>query len=210
MVDHRLDHLVYATPNVEETVENLFQSLGVRAVVGGQHVGWGTHNCLASLGDGVYLEIVGPDPRQPEPDHPRPFLIDHITSPRLVTWAVSVPDMAAALARSKAAGYDPGPAQAMSRATPDGGTLAWELTSPPFGDDGGVVPFILAWGSTVHPSTTTVKGLSLVSLTATHPRPEHVNRVLQALGASLAIERGPKPLLEARLRGPAGEVVLHS
>jgi Glyoxalase-like domain len=210
MVDHRLDHLVYATPNVEETVEDLFQALGVRALVGGQHIGWGTHNCVASLGNGVYLEIVGPDPRQPEPDEPRPFLIDHITSPCLVTWAVSVPDMAAALAVSKKAGYDPGPARAMSRATPDGGTLAWELTSPPFGDDGGLVPFILAWGSTVHPSTTSVKGLSLVSFAATHPQPEQVSRMLHALGTSLPIEPGPKPWLEARLRGPAGEAVLHS
>jgi hypothetical protein len=210
MVDHRLDHLVYATPNVEETVEDLFQTFGVRALVGGQHVGWGTHNCIASLGDGVYLEIVGPDPRQPEPDQPRPFLIDHITSPRLITWAVSVPDMAAALAASKAAGYDPGPARAMSRATPDGGTIAWELTAPPFGDDGGLVPFILAWGSSVHPSSTAVKGLSLVSFAAFHPQPEHVKRKLHALGTSLAIEPGPKPRLEARLRGPAGEVVLHS
>jgi Glyoxalase-like domain len=210
MVDHRLDHLVYATPNVEETVEDLLQTLGVRALVGGQHVGWGTHNCIASFGDDVYLEIVGPDPRQPEPDQPRPFLIDHITSPRLVTWAVSVPDMAAALTASKAAGYDPGPARAMSRATPDGSTLSWELTAPPFGDDGGLVPFILAWGSTVHPSTTSVHGLSLVSFSATHPHPEQVNRVLHALGTSLAIEPGPKPRLEARLRGPAGEVVLHS
>ena len=210
MSDHRLDHLVYATPNVEETVEDLFRALGVRALVGGQHVGWGTHNCLASLGDGVYLEIVGPDPRQPEPDEPRPFLIDHITSPRLVTWAVSVPDMTAALAASITAGYYPGPARAMSRATPEGGTLSWELTSPPFGDDGGLVPFILAWGSTVHPSTTTVQGLSLVSFAATHPHPEHVNRMLHALGTSLPIKHGPEPRLEARLGGPAGETVLHS
>ena len=210
MGDHRLDHLVYATPNVEETVEDLFQTLGVRALVGGQHVGWGTHNCIASLGDGLYLEIVGPDPRQPEPDEPRPFLIDHITSPRLVTWAVSVPDMAAALAASKAAGYDPGPARAMSRATPGGGTLAWQLTSPPFGDDGGLVPFILAWGSNVHPSSTAMKGLSLVSFSAFHPQPEQVNRMLQALGTSLVIQHGPKPRLEARLGGPTGEAVLHS
>jgi hypothetical protein len=208
--DHRLDHLVYATPNVDETVEDLYQSLGVRAGVGGQHVGWGTHNCVASLGDGQYLEIVGPDPRQPDPDGPRPFLIDYLTNPRLVTWAVSVPTMAAALAASIAAGYDPGPATAMSRATPDGGTLAWELTSPPYGDDGGLVPFLLAWGNSVHPSTTSVTGLSLVSLTAVHPHPNDVTATLRALGTSLPISVGPTPRLEGRLRGPRGEAVLHS
>lgn len=210
MSDRRLDHLVYATPSVEETVEDLYQSLGVRAGVGGQHVGWGTHNCVASLGDGMYLEIVGPDPRQPDPDGPRPFLIDSFTDPRLVTWAVSVPDMAEALATSIAAGYDPGPARAMSRATPEGGTLAWELTSPPYGDDGGLVPFLLAWGNTVHPSITSVPGLSLVSLTAVHPHPDDIAATLRALGTSLDVSVGPKPRLEALLSGPSGEVVLHS
>jgi Glyoxalase-like domain len=208
--DRRLDHLVYATPNVEETVEDLYQSLGVRAGVGGQHIGWGTHNCVASLGDGMYLEIVGPDPRQPDPDGPRPFLIDHITSPRLVTWAVSVPDMAAALASSIEAGYDPGPARAMSRATPQGGTLAWELTSPPFGHDRGLVPFLLAWGDTVHPSTTAAPGLSLIALRAEHPYPREIADILRALGTTLAVDHGKVPRLEALLRGPGGEAVLHS
>jgi hypothetical protein len=206
----RLDHLVYATPSVEETVEDLYQATGVRAGVGGQHVGWGTHNCVASLGDDIYLEIVGPDPRQPDPDGPRPFLIDRLTGPRLVTWAVSVADMATALAASIAAGYDPGPAQAMSRATPEGGTLAWELTSPPYGDDGGLVPFLLAWGNTVHPSTTSVQGLSLVALTAKHPHPDDITATLWALGTSLPLSVGATPRLEAHLRGPDGEVVLHS
>ena len=210
MSRHRLDHLVYATPDVEETVEDLFQAVGVRAGIGGQHVGWGTHNCLASLGNGVYLEIVGPDARQPDPDGARPFLIDVLTSPRLVTWAIGVSNMTVALEQSIARGYDPGPSRAMSRATPEGGILTWELTSPAFGDDGGLVPFLLAWGDTVHPSTTAVTGLSLVSLTATHPRPEVIEHQLRAVDVSLPIAIGARACLEAVIQGPTGRLALHS
>ena len=47
----------------------------------------GTRNALLSLGPGTYLEIIGPDPEQPTPAQPRPFGIDDLKEPRLVTWA---------------------------------------------------------------------------------------------------------------------------
>jgi hypothetical protein len=209
-VNHRLDHLVYATPNVEETVAQLGAALGITARPGGQHVGWGTHNYLASLGDGVYLEIVGPDPGQPDPDGPRPFLVDTLTGPSLVTWAMSVASMAEALRSCLRAGYDPGPAAAMSRATPDGATLSWELTSPPLASDGGILPFLIQWDTSVHPSATTVQGLRLESLTAHHPSPAQVNAQLMALSAPLRATLAPVPRLSARISGPSGKVVLHT
>ena len=59
-----VDHLVYATPDVEQSVAELEARLGVRASPGGQHLGLGTYNALLALGEACYLEIVGPDPLQ--------------------------------------------------------------------------------------------------------------------------------------------------
>src|SRR5262249_11322359 len=58
----RVDHLAYATPDLEKGVAEIERLLGVRATPGGQHPGRGTRNALVSLGPTSYLEIVGPDP----------------------------------------------------------------------------------------------------------------------------------------------------
>ena len=92
MMDRGLDHLVYATPDLDASVEELAERLGTDPVPGGAHPGWGTRNALIGLGPGSYLEVIGPDPGQPRSDHPRPLLIDELTSARLVTWAYRHPD----------------------------------------------------------------------------------------------------------------------
>lgn len=208
---HPLDHLVFATPDVNETVAFFFDELGVRASAGGKHLGWGTHNALASLGDGRYLEIVGPDPDQPDPEQARPFAIDDLDGPRLMTWAISVPDAAAARLVAIEAGYDPGAANPMTRGTADGGVLRWSLTQPPLGPDGGILPFVIEWGpGTPHPSGTAIGGLTLGAFAAVHPHAEGLNNKLAALGAPLTVRTGPSPCLSAVLRGPHGEYELRS
>src|SRR5215467_15258569 len=83
----RVDHLVYAAPDLNRGVEEIEKLLGVRATPGGQHPGRGTRNSLVALGSACYLEIIAPDPEQPRPAAPRWFGIDDLRASRLVTWA---------------------------------------------------------------------------------------------------------------------------
>jgi hypothetical protein len=206
--DPALDHLVFAVPDLAKGVAELERRLGVRATPGGKHVGLGTHNALLALSDTAYLEVIGPDPDQPAPAAARPFGIDRLAAGRLVTWARRSRDLDGDVARARAAGFDPGTPLAMSRARPDGVRLDWRLTlrAEPAGD--GLVPFLIDWGATPSPALSCAKGASLRSLRAEHPDPEPVSRALAALGATLALARGPSPALVATLATPKGVVEL--
>src|SRR5262245_41376476 len=114
----RIDHLVYATNDLEKSVDELEARVGVRAAPGGPHPGRGTRNALIGLSAGTYLEIIGPDPDQPEPAAPRWFGIDTLTRPRLVTWAVKASPLERFAARAEAQGLRLGPIGSGSRRRP--------------------------------------------------------------------------------------------
>ena len=163
----RVDHLVYATPDLATTVAQITQEWGVAPTPGGRHDGRGTANELLSLGGGAYLEIIGPDPDQPEPTSPRPFGVDGITEPRLVTWAAAVPSLDLWLEWCAARKIDPGPGFDMQRTTPSGDVLRWRLTMPPEDGDG-MIPFLIEWpGDT--PAATSATGVELFGLSFRHP-----------------------------------------
>ena len=207
-----LDHLVLATPDLAATTAAVGAALGVLPSAGGVHVGMGTRNTLLALGDGRYLEIIGVDPDQPAPSGPRPFGIDGMRGPRLLTWAARTTDIDATVASARGAGYDPGPARAMQRATPQGAVLSWRLTmatvgAQPGGEPSvGVIPFLIDWGTSSHPSLSCTQGARLVSLTCTSPDPASVATQLGALGlqSHLTVTSGPVAALTAVIAGPAG------
>jgi hypothetical protein len=204
-----IDHLVYATTDIDGTVEELAGRLGVRAKAGGRHPGVGTRNALLGLGDGAYLEIIGIDrAADARPDGPRPFGLDRLDTPRLAAWAASATGIEACVARAREAGYDPGPVQPMSRRRPDGVELHWRLTYPS-AEAVDLVPFLIEWGDGVaHPSTTSAGGCRLVSFSGGHPDPEAVTATLEALGVVLDVKPAATPALLATIEGPAGAVEL--
>ena len=204
----RLDHVVYAAPDLEAAVDELERRLGVRASAGGKHAGLGTHNALLALSDEAYLEVIGPDPEQPQPARPRPFGIDSLTAGRVVTWAARAQDLDAVVASAKRAGYDAGMVLPLSRRTPAGELLEWRLTlrAEPAGD--GLVPFLIDWGTSPHPARTAAPGCKLAGFFGEYPEPERVRADLEALGASLRVEQAAQAALVVALDTPAGRVEL--
>lgn len=203
-----VDHLVYAVPDLGAGVAAMEKLLGVRAAPGGRHAGRGTHNALLSLDAGAYLEIIAPDPEQPDPAMPRAFGLDTLREPRLVTWAARTRHIDQQAADSRLEGYDPGPVAPMSRTLPDGSVLHWRLTQPPDRQGDGVVPFLIEWGPGPHPSETAPHGCRLVSLAAEHPHPAEIDRMLAALGVGLTVTEAGRPALIATIECPRGTVVL--
>ena len=203
-----IDHVVVATRDVNATAAMIAKQCGTPTEIGGHHVGLGTWNRLVSFGDGRYLEIIGPDPDQPEPGRPRPFGLDALTEvdhARVATVCLRPSDITAAIDTATTLGvsYD-GPTDT-SRQSPSG-LLRWRLSFPT-DDAGGSIAFLIDWGDTPHPSSTVVGGLELASLGLTHPEPDRIAAFYGAMGCTLAVRAGPAGW-SATLRGPAGECVI--
>ncbi|MFE9622251.1 VOC family protein [Streptomyces sp. NPDC006527] len=190
-IPSRLDHLVLTTPDLAATVAEFTRRTGVTPAPGGVHLGLGTRNHLVGLGGRAYLEIIGPDPEQPAPAGPRPFCVDGLDRPRTSTWAISPPDLDRAVAAARASGYDPGDVREMSRRRPDGTVLEWRLTDGGAPHPSGLVPFLIDWGSTVHPSASGLPVTPLSEMSATAPDPDEIRPLLAALGTSLTLTEGP-------------------
>lgn len=197
-----IDHLIFAAPDLEHGVREIEALGGVRAAGGGQHLGLGTHNKLLSLGPRSYLEILAPDPGQPEPPGPRPYGVDGVTRSGLVGWAIACEDVDRAHDEALAAGYDPGDVMDGQRLTPDGTMLRWRATSS--ARTAGLVLFLINWGNAAHPGASAPSGLRLESLQVKHPDPESVVPVLRALGSDVAVVKAGQPRIVARLVGPTG------
>jgi len=201
-----VDHIVYAVPDLEEGVAAIEQRLGVRAIPGGRHESAGSHNALLGLGGASYLEIIAPDPTNPNPPHPRAFNLDEGGRPRLAGWATRTTSIDDLVGHARAAGYDPGPIQDLSRRRPDGVLLEWRLTRSAAGGEF-VLPFVIDWGEAQHPSTTSPQGAVLRRLAIEHPDPDRIARALTALGVDVEVRAAPKPALVATIETPSGATV---
>ncbi len=213
-----LDHLVFACADLSEGIDRMTRRLGMEPVVGGRHPAWGTRNALLGLDREGYVEVVGPDLSLPEPPEGRGLGVEGAGSGRLATWAVRVASIADVVARSAERGIDLGAVMPGARATLDGHVLEWVLSDPAADRIGGLVPFVIDWGVSRHPSVSLaaagrVVG-SVVTLRLRHPEPEQVRRALELM--AVPEHPGSTPVeiaagassLEAILSTPRGEVVL--
>jgi len=203
----KVDHLIYATPDLDTTVDELEKLLGVRAAPGGEQPGRGTRNALISLGANSYLEIVGPDPKQPQPSRP-PWWLQGLKKPRIVAWAAKGTDLDSLRAKAVKSGVTLGEVMSGNRQRPDGVILTWRMTSPrnPVAD--GVVPFFIDWGESDHPSRTSPHDVQLVALRAEHPDDRRVQDTLRRLNIDLPVTNGSLPGIIASLEGRLGRVEL--
>ena len=207
-----LDHIVLATPDVQTSVAEIEAAIGLRPELGGHFPGRGVYNHLLALQDDAYLEIIGPDPDQADHEGPLPFGMHEFgdRGAHVPHWCCKAgAEIEERVAAAKASGYDIGEVYPLGRVLADGTRLDWRLTRtiwPPL--LGGLVPFLIDWGDARHPSTTAVKGATLVSWHGEHPDPGRVREAHAALGVELEIREAPEPALVAVIEGPAGQITL--
>jgi Glyoxalase-like domain len=191
-----LDHLVIAASSLAQGVQWCEATLGITPGLGGVHTKMGTHNRLFSIaGDnapGAYAEIIAIDPNTPPIQRTRWFGLDEPAlqaavkqGPQLVHAAVRTPQLDADLVTWRSLGFDPGPAVAMSRATPKG-DLHWRLTVRDDGQlaEGGCLPTLIEWPDVaVSPGWRIApEGVELLDLTLLAPTNSPLPAAYAAIG----------------------------
>lgn len=163
-----------------------------------------------ALGNGTYLEIVGPDRDQRHHEGPMPFDIHDLVGERLVAWCARPSTELDLVVRVLAASdSDPGPVSDMWRARPDGVLLAWRLTLPRLDHWIGPMPFLIDWLDSEHPSVSLDQPVTLRSLLLYSPESNHLSRSVAIVGedSRITIDKGESELI-ATLDAPTGEVIL--
>ena len=198
----QIDHILIGASDLDRAVAEFRERTGVEARFGGKHP-YGTHNALVSLGDGVYLELIAPQPGATPDDWLKELLTIQGLKP--FGWAVTAPDGEAARRELAAAGLPASPPQPGSRATPDGATLRWETFT--LADELAGAPFFITWAKeTPHPSTTSPAGCRLESLTVRGPDVERLARLASKVRQKVVVERAASERFTVTLSCPKGEV----
>lgn len=207
-----IDHLVYASADLDLASRTIVDLLDAQPVAGGRHIGRGTRNELLSLGESTYLEIIGPDLEQPSPDEPRPFGVDTQTRPALVAWCARPSrSLAEIVEQARRKGVEFGPIASMSRMRPDGVLLEWQLTQPRLdGPLGCALPFLIDWGSSPHPTESLPPSVRLAVLEISTPEPEKIRTVLDIVGhsANCVVYESGEAALRARITTAHGDVTV--
>jgi len=205
-----LDHLLYATPDVDATVTELEERFGVAFAGGGRHPDWGTRNRILPLGNRLYLEVIGPDEARDDMDGKRILGVDRLEAPSLMWWAVRPFLLPLTCGEFETAGYVPGEIIQGRRELADGSTLAWQMTDPHVRLLDGLLPLVIDWDyDSGHPGDAETPGITLEDLRLEHPDHAELGTSFLHLGLP-EVRAGEAPALIATFTTPNGTVELRT
>jgi catechol 2,3-dioxygenase-like lactoylglutathione lyase family enzyme len=205
-----LDHILLGCSDLQRGIDFVEQHTGVRATFGGVHPGRGTQNALLSLGERRYLEIIVPDPGQPDAKNPLALHLKKLSEPQIVGWAAHPGDLSAFAKKLADAGVAfEGPTPG-SRKRPDGQVLQWQTLTLK-DNPSWMLPFFIEWSAnSKHPSEDAPYGCRLESLSAASANPDALVKVLKLLGLEMSVVRGGKEQILAKLVGSKGSFEIAS
>jgi hypothetical protein len=204
---YEIDHLLWGVPNLDRGIADLAQLVGVEPELGGEHPGFGTRNAILSLGIGVYLELIAPDPGQ-DPTGTRGELLFGLNAPKLMTFAMRTNDLGRVERLAEQAGLDTSGPIIRSRLKPSGERLCWRHLKFPENPFGEALPFFIDWEGGEHPSVKSPGGCSLQTLEVQHPQGFALAELYATLEIDVEVGVDPEPAVRAVLATPQGNVAL--
>lgn len=205
MPTRRIDHIVYAVPDLAAACQHIEDDWGIRPRIGGRHLTQGTQNALLNLGQGCYLEILALDPSNQAIAAPRWMGIDLIDAPLISRWALRSSDLKADQTVLRAYHPEMGTRSSGERQTTQGDVLRWKMILPLANPEVELVPFMVDWRSShAHPCDQLPAGCQLRALHLYHPAPASLTAVLHQLGDDRSVQLAAQPRMVIDVETPNG------
>jgi len=151
---------------------------------------------------------MGPDEAARAQNQPRPFKLDELVAPRLVTWVARSADIQNVISTARLDGVDLGELLERSRLKRDGSVLKWTMTDLTKPRECGVIPCFINWGDSAHSSESSPGGCKLPTMTLSHPDAGRIRQILGRLEIDAPVDTGPEASLEAIVETPQGDFKL--
>lgn len=204
----QIDHVILAVDDLESGIREFETHTGVKPTYGGSHPDRDTHNAIAPLPGGMYVEILAPK----DGLEVMPEFFEELHQLTLVGFAISTPDIEGVEKSVRALGLETHGTQKGSRTTPGGGELAWRLlliNNP----EVFMNPFFISWSDhSEHPSIGQPPQAELERLELTTPHKEQIEQIQSENGGeirALALKKGPLHLT-LDLKTPKGRITYTS
>jgi len=201
----KIDHIVYAVPDLEKAINEFEKLSGVRPVFGGYHTTKGTKNAIVNLGNECYLEILAIDEENTTVKPPRWMGVDLVKTPQITRWSLKSNQLQQDSDILQKYKSEMGIIQGGQRKTGMGDTLTWEMILPLGTPAVELVPFMTDWQhSAVHPTLHLPQECELVALSFTHPNPNKIQKIFSKLNIDIMVEQGEKAMIKAKIKSPKG------
>ncbi len=214
-----LDHIMVGASDLDAGVAWFEQLTGVRPVFAGNPVGRanngaaraGVRNATVSIGPRQYLEVIAPDPAEPNGAARILPLLQSSQTPRPFAWGAKLENVDDLRRNMQVGGLSYDPPTTGSRTRPNGRVVEWVNLYPVNFPNHlpSVLPFFIQWSSnSVHPSADSPGGCTLASLRFESPIAESAADLFRRLGLRADVRSGPQSRILVTLTTPRGHVEL--
>ena len=198
-----VDHIALAVPDTEGGVRYVEELTGVKPTLTKSDPKDFYWSAALGIGEDSFLEVIGPNPDH-KGIHPFRSYMAGMTEPAVMFWYVATDDFDAFAKRVEAAGETLSNIVTVDPATSANGS---DYTRAGIGNGFETQrPNVIEWRKRSVEQSTDIE-CRMTGFSLSHPKPEALNKLFEALGIDAVVEKGPSHI-GLTLQTPKGEVTL--
>ncbi len=185
-MDYAIDHIILLVPDLPAYMAEFEQVTGVAPKYGGKQPNAKMGNALVDLGDGAYLEILGPSAG--DEAGPMTERLRALSEPTVAWFALQSHDLDENVRRLEAAGLEHSGVIRTDWESSERGMIEYSGLVAVNHNWGDQMPFYIDWHETAHPSSTSPGGITLSRFTVYHPDGEDLGVLYGQLGVDVEVK----------------------